>query len=316
MGRYRKIDTKIWNDQNFQAFTDDGKLAFLFLLTHPHMTAIGAMRATIPGLAAELGWPLKRFRVAIQAPLSKAMIEVNEKACYIALPKFLRYNEPEGPNSVIKAWPQALNLIPECPEKATLITRCRAYLHSRSDAFRHAIGDAMGHAMSDGTADAKSEPCPIQEQEQEQEQDTLSAAEADFDEFWECYPKRTGKRLGKPEARVKYRQLKPNDRPLVLIAARNYAASEMVQKGIGIKDPHRWLRAGKDSEPWRDWIEPEQASLTQSHGLSLTCTKRVQSPDDRFLRPCGQPATPQSRPTEPRCAAHFAQAQSLGATAC
>jgi hypothetical protein len=165
MGRYRKIDTKIWNDENFQAFSDDGKLAFLFLLTHPHMTAIGAMRTTIPGLAAELGWPLKRFRAAIQSPLSKGMIELNEQACYLALPKFLRYNEPEGPNSVTKAWPQALNLIPECPEKTTLITRCQTYLNGRSDAFRHAIGDAM----QDAIGDAKSKPCPIQEQEPEQE---------------------------------------------------------------------------------------------------------------------------------------------------
>lgn len=314
--RYRKIDTRIWNDENFQAFSDDGKLAFIFLLTHPHMTAIGAMRATIPGLAAELGWPLKRFRTAIQAPLSKAMVEINERACYLALPKFLRYNEPEGPNSVTKAWPQALNLIPECPEKATLITRCQTYLNGRSDAFRLAIGDAMGHAMPDGISDAKSKPCPIQEQEPEQEpeqnKETPPAVDHDFENFWKCYPARNGKRIGKVEAQRKFRSLSSQDRGLVLVATRNYAASELIQKGVGVRDPHRFLQNGKKDEPWRDWITPEES--TKSHPSALTCTKRLQG--DRFLRPCGQPASPHSRPTEPRCEAHFSQAQNLGASAC
>lgn len=316
MGRYRKIDTKIWNDENFQAFTDDGKLAFLFLLTHPHMTAVGAMRTTIPGLAAELGWPLKRFRVAIRPALSKEMLEVNEQACYLALPKFLRYNEPEGPNSVTKAWPQAMNLIPECPEKAMLVARCQTYLNGRSDAFRQAIGDAMGHAMSDGIGHAKSKPCPIQEQEPEQEQEqnkeTPSAVDHDFEEFWKSYPSRNGKRVGKPEAQRKFGSLSLQDRELVLVATRNYAASELVQKSVGIKDPHRFLQTGKKDEPWRDWITPEEPA---SESLSaLTCTKRLQG--DRFLRPCGQPASPHSRPSEPRCETHLSQAQNLGVTAC
>lgn len=44
---------------------------------------------------------------------------------------------------------------------------------------------------------------------------------------------------------------------------------------------------------------------SHGHGQSLTCTKRIQGPDDRFLHPCGQPASPESRPNEPRCADHL-----------
>jgi hypothetical protein len=316
MGRYRKIDTKIWNDENFEDLSDDSKLTFLLILTHPYMTAIGAMRTTIPGLAAELGWSLKRFRVAIQPLLSKGMIELNEQACYLALPNLLRYNEPEGPNSVTKAWPQALSLIPECPEKATLITRCQTYLNGRSDAFRLAIGDAMRHAMPDGISYAKPKPYPIQEQEPEQEpeqnKETPPAVDHDFEKFWKSYPARNGKRVGKPEAQRKFEALSLQDRELAIVAARNYAASELVQKGVGVKDPHRFLQNGKQDQPWRDWITPEV--FTRSHTSALTCTKRVQG--DRFLRPCGQPASPHSRPTEPRCEAQLSQAQNLGASAC
>lgn len=45
---------------------------------------------------------------------------------------------------------------------------------------------------------------------------------------------------------------------------------------------------------------------SNDHGASSTCAKRIQRPGDRFLRPCGQPVSPGSRPTEPRCAEHVA----------
>ena len=127
MARYRKIDSRMWNDEKVRTFSDDGKLSFLFLLTHPAMTAVGAMRATLPGLAAELSWPEKRFRTAIAPAIQLGMVEVNEVAAYVALPNFLRYNEPQGPNSV-KAWTTALEAIPECAEKARLLARCQRYL--------------------------------------------------------------------------------------------------------------------------------------------------------------------------------------------
>ncbi|MEO7862303.1 MAG: hypothetical protein ABIU05_18100 [Nitrospirales bacterium] len=45
---------------------------------------------------------------------------------------------------------------------------------------------------------------------------------------------------------------------------------------------------------------------SNGHKSSSICTKRIQGPDDRFLRQCGQPVSPASRPTEPRCAEHVA----------
>lgn len=177
MSRYRKIDPRIWNDEKFRTLSDDGKLGFLFLLTHPSMTALGAMRATAPGLAAELGWPARRWSIAVAPAISSGMVEANVAAAYIGLPKFLRYNEPEGPNSITKAWLLALDFIPECDERRALIARCRAYLDGKSDDFRRAIGKAiwdafpmpsgMAYPMPSGMASP--DPSPIHEQEPEQE---------------------------------------------------------------------------------------------------------------------------------------------------
>jgi hypothetical protein len=165
VARYRKIDPRIWNDRKFRSLSDDGRLAFLFLLTHPGLTALGAMRATWPGLAAEIGWPLNRWTEATMPAAAAGMVEINADAAYVGLPNFLRYNEPEGPNSVAKAWPAALDLIPECPERQRLVRRCLAYLERTTPEFQQHIGpalkllqDAIHHVMSDPILDAMSDP--------------------------------------------------------------------------------------------------------------------------------------------------------------
>jgi hypothetical protein len=171
MARYRKIDPRIWNDEKFRRFSDDGKLGFLFVLTHPAMTAVGAMRGTEAGLAAELGWTLERTADAMSGAIAEGMLDVDREASFVGVRNFLRYNEPEGPNSVAKAWIEALDLIPECDGKRRLISRCRAYLDERTKKFRDALPDAIWDAFPDAIRHAS----PIQEQEQEQEQEPTAS---------------------------------------------------------------------------------------------------------------------------------------------
>ena len=82
--KYRKVDPRIWNDQKFSSLSDDGKLVFLFVLTHPHMTALGAMRTNTQGLSVELGWPHAKFSKAFREVLAKALLEYDAKASCVA----------------------------------------------------------------------------------------------------------------------------------------------------------------------------------------------------------------------------------------
>lgn len=161
--KYRKIDPRIWNDARFCALSDDGKLVFLFLLTHPHMTAVGAMRANAYGLAGELGWEHKRFLKAFAEGLSqgaaKALFEYDERASCVVIPNFIKYNAPESPN-VIRAWGSAFDLVPECGLKARLHKRLEEYTEGLSEGFRKAFGEAFAKSIAN------------QEQEQEQELNT------------------------------------------------------------------------------------------------------------------------------------------------
>lgn len=165
MARYRKIDPRIWNDEKFRELSDAAKLAFLFLLTHPHMTSLGAMRATIAGLAEELGWATEAFREAFREASDKGMAEHDAEAHMVAIPNFIRYNAPESPN-VIKAWVGALDLLPEGPLKTRVIARAKDYAEALPEAFAKALPEAF----------AKSMPYPEQEQEQEQEPEKATAS--------------------------------------------------------------------------------------------------------------------------------------------
>lgn len=138
MSRYRKVETRIWDDERFLGLSDRGKLVFLLLLTHPNMTMLGGMRASPGALAEDLRWPPETLREGFREVLSKGLAEHDEKARLVILPNFLKYNAPESPN-VVKSWAKALETLPECKLKRKLIQRVLVYTESLSEAFRHAL---------------------------------------------------------------------------------------------------------------------------------------------------------------------------------
>lgn len=88
-----------------------------------------------------------------------------------------------------------------------------------------------------------------------------------FEEFWQIYPARGGKKVEKAATIAIFVTLSDEDQILAVQAARNYANSLAVQ-GISAKDPKRFIRSGKGCEFWRDWITP--ASLTVN-GTAQKC---------------------------------------------
>jgi hypothetical protein len=201
MGRYRKIDPRIWNDEKFRDLSDNGKLCFFYILTHPHMTSLGAMRASIPGLASELGWVEKAFREAFQEGFRKAMLDLDESASFVGVPNFLKYNGPESPN-VVKSWSVALDLIPECPSKNKLITQVKDFLKALPEAFQEALPKAFREVLPKGMPNKKQEP----EQKKEPEKKTNRSASADpryhplLDFFFKNFKKERGHKFLPQEA--------------------------------------------------------------------------------------------------------------------
>lgn len=164
MARYRKIDPRIWNDEKFRTMSHEGQRLFLFVLTHPSLTMIGAMRAPQSGLSEELGLDAKAFREAFGEALSKGMLKYDEKAFLLWLPNFLKYNAPESPN-VVKSWGSALDLLPECDLRKEVLSSAKAFISTMSKAFT----EALPKAFKEDLPKAISKTIPNQEQEQEQD---------------------------------------------------------------------------------------------------------------------------------------------------
>lgn len=173
--RFRKVDPRIWNDAKFISLSDKGKLIFFMLLTHPNMTALGAMRASLMGLAEELGWPAEGFREAFGEVLGKGMAEHDPKSRIVTLPNFLRYNPPESPN-VVKAWISSLDYIPECELKKVVILRAKQHVEGMGQGFVEALPKAFLEVLGKNMPNKEPEPEQEPEQEPEPEPEPRSSA--------------------------------------------------------------------------------------------------------------------------------------------
>jgi len=79
----------------------------------------------------------------------------------------------------------------------------------------------------------------------------LEDQRANFDEFWQAYPRRHGVRVGKAATLALFKKIpKRSDWIKVITAAINYSASQQVIDGFA-RDPERFLK----KDYWRDWVE-------------------------------------------------------------
>jgi len=260
MGRYRRVDTRIWNDEKFAALSDRGKLAFLFLLTHPHMTSLGAMRATLPGLAAELGWDTHTFSDAFAELVEGGMVRYYHQASLVWLPNFLRYNLPENPN-VVKSWGKVLDLIPECAGKRELLATVRATIETLGQAFAKALPEPFLKGPRNPSRhkskpfripDPFPDPFPYPEPIPKKKPETETGALGDFERFWSLYPRKRSREA----ARKAWLTLRPTAwQAAVLMAAVTAAsATDDWERENHRYVPHAatWLRARR----WEDEISP------------------------------------------------------------
>lgn len=259
--KYRKISVQIWNDQKFRQLSDDGKLVFIFVLTHPHMSAIGGMRGTTEGLAAELKWSPKRLSEAFREATERDMVRYDEEACLMILPNFIKHNRPESPNVVV-SWQKAFEEMPESYLKFELF-QC---IERQSAAFPDTFAKAFGSLRE---AFEKSMPNQEQEQEQEQDKQPLSdsdrttaagaakktaednrAAEDRFNAFWSAYPRKTAKQ--RALAVWKRKKCWNGEFDAILAGLTAHKESDQWQRDDGRYIPHP--ATFLEQERWRDEI--------------------------------------------------------------
>lgn len=170
MARYRKIDVRIWNDRKFRELNDSCKLAFFLVLTHPDTNQLGMLRSRSSALAMELGWHPDAMSDAISMLCEMGMLMVDDRAGFIFIPNFLKYNSPNGINAV-KGWSGLLDLMPECDLLLIALKMLKPQIDRLSEAMANGIPDDIKDAIENAIKHPMLTASGIQEQEQEQEQE-------------------------------------------------------------------------------------------------------------------------------------------------
>jgi len=147
----------MWSDEKFLDLSDKATLVFIFILTCPLQTSLGAMRASVEGLAQEFlnfpgisrsRWSLKAFRSAFREISDKEMVFADANAAVIWLPNFLKHNRPTNIN-VVKSWVTVLETLPECDTKSRIVEHIllvtKQLGEEYSNTFKEALASSFGN---------------------------------------------------------------------------------------------------------------------------------------------------------------------------
>ena len=266
MRDYGKVAPQFWTGETGKKIRAAGSRAQViacYLLTCPSSTMLGLYYLPLPTLCHEVGCSLQEAQKALRSLSQADFAFYDESSEFVWIPNMARFQIGD----FLKPGDKRITGISNALQKLKTSPFFNNFLQLYREDF-HLDGLSPTEAPS-MPLDSPSEASRAVEQEQravEQKQDLPPAVDLEFEEFWKLYPERNGKRIGKSAALAKFKKLDPENRCLIINAVKNYAASEMISKGIGIKDPHRWLRDGKGDEPWRDWLTPEVKPKEKANG--------------------------------------------------
>lgn len=119
-----------------------------------------------------------------------------------------------------------------------------------ADELMDSVNDAVNDSVNDASPEGRGEEGRGGVHTPSTDVDPV---EDSFEQFWDIYPKRNGKKVGKANALIEWRKLTLDERRRAYIGARNLSASDTLPK-----DPERFLRRGKGGKgdyPFDDWQE-------------------------------------------------------------
>lgn len=130
--RYRRISTRMWNDEKFASLSKappNAQTLWIWLLTGPFSTNIpGLLRVGEASISEDLDWPLDQVKTVVAELESKSMIVVDRRHRVVWLPRAIAHNPPTSINTV-KGWGSTIrDLFPECPLVREAMLEIRKHL--------------------------------------------------------------------------------------------------------------------------------------------------------------------------------------------
>lgn len=277
--RYYRVSPRFWSRAEQKGWSDDAKLLALYLLTGPHRTTEGLYRLPKKYAQADLEWSRERFDQPLAELIHDGFCDYDEDAQVVLVSGAMRYQACANEN-MAKA---AVKRLKELPE--TRLARNFQQLAERFDQRLHeqlpeGFGEPQALALAPPQAQAPSpgESPPgggsADGESDAEDPSTEARIVESFEEFWNAYPDRDGKKIGKRNALIEWRKLTWDQRRRAYLGAVNLAASDQIPK-----DPERFLRrskGGKGDYPFDDWQEPAKPSTNgHSSTRSLPASHQV-----------------------------------------
>lgn len=232
--RYLRVAPRFWSDPAVKAWGDDARLLALYLLTCPHRTTEGLFYLPRLYAAADLGWGAERLSGAWSVLRRDGFLEDDDATDVVLIPKALAYQAPANGNQAKGAIAHLKALQP-----TPLLARLYEEACQRAPHLAAAMRDAF---PAFGGSD---QPRPEPEAEADPEDR--------FEEFWNAYPRRNGKRVGKKQAVRVWGRMSAADREAAFQGVVHYA--DACDRDLTIAaDAHRWLR----DERWEEWDSPAE----------------------------------------------------------
>jgi hypothetical protein len=273
--RFRKISPRLWKDEKFILLTQTEKLISLYCLT-AQTNRIGLFNFSPAQAAEDLEISSETFAKGFKKVCERLKWTFDKEYRVLFIPTWWKYNTPENPN-VLTACLKDISELPKTPLLSIFFSNLAFLPETFHETFLKGLA----------------KPSPNQEQYQDQEQEqkqkkppapqgessspkTIYTPE-EFERFWNIYPHRNGIKKGRAETEKAIQEkLKPGEMPLLIKAAKKFSATPDARKGIGVKDPQRFVWSARDNvAPWREWVKDAQPSPPQKDYMQALAEKEL-----------------------------------------
>lgn len=134
MAEYSAISRNVQNEKAFRSLNNDAKFLYFLVRTHSNMTSIGAMRASIPGLASEYKWTEARLKKAMDALTKAGYAEIDDCASCLIITDWFNLHMPQN-SKVAMGWARTLDRVPECELLYGHIENLLSLFESKKESF-------------------------------------------------------------------------------------------------------------------------------------------------------------------------------------
>jgi len=100
---YSRLAVRFWSDEKVAHWSDDMKLAAIYILSNRQRTLEGIFLLPPEYIQADLGWSRKKVKAALRYLEDQGFIRCDPKTSVLLIRNALKYQKPEGDNVVLGA---------------------------------------------------------------------------------------------------------------------------------------------------------------------------------------------------------------------